>query len=181
MRPRPASEQLVAAALARIGDRPVRVVDVGTGSGAIAIAIASAAPAAEVWATDTSDAAVTLARANVGRHRLSERVTVRHGDLLDPVPGAIDLVVANLPYLPAAEAPNYPDLGLEPADALYAAGDGLDPYRRLLAASGDRLEANGSVIIQLHRRVLEASRDGIPGLAAEIERHAIPFPQRAAA
>ena len=126
-------------------------------------------------------------RANVSRHGLSARVIVCHGDLLDPVPGAIDLVVANLPYLPAAEATSYPDLELEPADAVYAAGDGLDPYRRLLAASAERLKANGAVIIQLHRRVLEASRDGIPDLAAEIERHAIPadrpssFPQRAAA
>jgi release factor glutamine methyltransferase len=173
MIPRPASERLVVAAVARIAERPARVVDVGTGSGALALAIASAAPAAEVWATDTSPAAVALARANVRFHGLVDRVTVRHGDLLDPVPGAIDLVVANLPYLPAAAAAAYPDLDAEPPEAVFAAGDGLDPYRRLLEASAERLGSSGAVIIQLHRRVLEASRDDLSRLRAEIEPQGI--------
>jgi release factor glutamine methyltransferase len=164
MVPRPASEQLVAAALRSVGDRPVRVVDVGTGSGALAIAIASAAPNALVWATDTSPDAVEAALANVRRHGLAERVEVRHGDLLEPVPGAIDLVVANLPYLPSSEAPLYPELGAEPADAVFAPGDGLGPYRRLLAACARRLSPDGTVAIQLHRRTLAASRAELPSL-----------------
>ena len=110
MTPRPATEQLVAAALDRIGGRAARVVDVGTGSGAIAIAIARAAPASDVWATDNSSSAVALARANVRRHQLQNRVTVVRGDLIEPVPGPIDLVVANLPYLPIGDAANYPEL-----------------------------------------------------------------------
>ena len=108
MSPRVASEQLVAASLELIGEAPARVVDVGTGSGALAIAIASAAPRAQLWATDTSADAVAVARANVGRHGLAHRITVSHGDLLQPVPGAVDLIVANLPYLPAAEASRFP-------------------------------------------------------------------------
>src|SRR5213595_2723488 len=139
MIPRPATEGLVRAAVDRIGDRPARVVDVGTGSGAIAIAIASAAPAAELWATDTSRIAVSLARANVRRHGLSDRVIVRRGDLLDPVPGSLDLVVANLPYLPGREASSHPELALERHDAVFAGGDGLGPYRRLLAQCAERL------------------------------------------
>jgi release factor glutamine methyltransferase len=172
MQPRPASERLVAAALARLGSDPARVVDVGTGSGAIAIALARAAPAAEVWATDTSHAAVALARANVRRHGLANRVTVRRGDLLEPVPMPIDLVVANLPYLPASAAACRPDLDGEPAEAVFAAGDGLDHYRRLLAASSERVTPNGAVVIQLHRRVLEAPRDELDALRAEVERYA---------
>src|SRR5689334_2345109 len=89
MRPRPASEQLVATALAFLQRRPGKVADVGTGSGAVAIAIANAAPEAEVWATDTSPEAVAAARANVAAHGLEDRVNVRLGDLLDPVPGRI--------------------------------------------------------------------------------------------
>jgi release factor glutamine methyltransferase len=173
MAPRPASEQLVSAALARVGTAPARVVDVGTGSGAIAIAIASAAPVTRVWATDTSRAAVALARANVQRHGLSDRVAVSHGCLLDPVPGAIDLVVANLPYLPADAAPSYADLEFEPPDAVFASGDGLDPYRRLLEASAQRLTGDGAIVIQLHRRVLAATRAEILDLRAEIEEHAL--------
>jgi release factor glutamine methyltransferase len=58
MTARPASERLVQAALALVGDRPASVVDVSTGSGALAVAVAARAPQARVWATDTSLAAV---------------------------------------------------------------------------------------------------------------------------
>jgi release factor glutamine methyltransferase len=142
---------------------------VGTGTGAIAVAIAEAAPAARVYAPDTSPYAVELARANVGRHGLADRVTVRHGDLLDPVPGPIDLVVANLPYLPAAEAALYPDLAGEPASAVFARGDGLDPYRRLLAACEVRLNTGAAVFIQLHRQVLEATVAELPTLLSSLD------------
>jgi release factor glutamine methyltransferase len=104
MTPRAASEQLVATARTRLAGRPARVADVGTGSGAIAIAIAIACPNVEVWATDISRSAVALARANVRRHRLEDRVFVRHGDLLTPVPGPVDVIVANLPYVAASTA-----------------------------------------------------------------------------
>jgi release factor glutamine methyltransferase len=142
MIPRPATEDLTRAALDRIGNRPARVVDVGTGSGAIAIAIASATPAAEVWATDTSRSAISLARANVRRHGLGDRVIVRYGDLLDPVPGSVDLVVANLPYLPSREASSHPEVELEPPDAVFSGGDGLGPLppaaRAMRRAAGRR-------------------------------------------
>jgi release factor glutamine methyltransferase len=169
MTPRPASEQLVAATVERVGSAPARVVDVGTGTGAIAVAIAEAAPNARVYATDTSRHAVELAHANVRRHGLGDRVTVRLGDLLDPVPGPIDVVVANLPYLPAADASLYPDLAGEPASAVFAPGDGLGPYRRLLAACAERLDGDAAVIIQLHRQVLEATGAELPELQASLD------------
>jgi HemK-like putative methylase len=169
MTPRAASEQLVTAALRLIADRPAHVVDVGTGTGALAIAIASAAPRAVLWATDTSRYAVAVARANVRRHGLADRIAVCHADLLDPVPSPVDLVVANLPYLPAAEAARFPDLAAEPGEAVFAAGNGLEPYRRLLTACSGRLSAGGAVVIQLHRRVLAARRDELPRLRAEVE------------
>jgi HemK-like putative methylase len=159
MTPRAASERLVEVAAARIGDAPARVADVGTGSGAIAVAIALAAPHAEVWATDVSTAATLLARANVHRHGLGERVHVVRGDLLASVPGQLDLIVANLPYLPRRERGRDPDLLSEPPDAVYADGDGLDPYRRLLSSAVDRLTDDGSVIVQLRREVFVAERD----------------------
>jgi release factor glutamine methyltransferase len=166
MTPRPASEQLVAAALEHLGRRPARVVDVGTGSGALAVAIAAAAPHAQVWATDTSRCAVALARANVRRHALDDRIIVRHGNLLEPVPGPIDLIVANLPYLPASAAASRPELAAEPFTAVFAAGDGLEPYGRLIDAAAERLTADGGLVIQLHRRVLAADRDELAALRA---------------
>jgi release factor glutamine methyltransferase len=168
MTPRPASERVVDAAVAITGDRPARVADVGTGSGAIAVALAAALPRAELFATDTSAAAVLLARMNVARLGLADRVTVLHGSLLEPVPGALDLIVANLPYLPLAEASRHPELAGEPPEALFAGGDGLDAYRALVAASRERLTGDGALVMQLRRRVFAARRDQLDALAATL-------------
>jgi release factor glutamine methyltransferase len=172
MTPRPASERLAATALDVLGERPAIVADVGTGSGALALAIAAAAPRAQLWATDTSPVAVALARENVRRHGLAGRVVVREGDLLDPVPGSVDLVVANLPYLPLGERGLDGDLVAEPEEALFAAGDGLDPYRRLIGACGERLTSEGALVIQFRRRVLHAGRDELEVLRRRLEDEA---------
>jgi release factor glutamine methyltransferase len=168
MTPRPATEELVATTARRVGCGPARVADVGTGSGAIAVAVALAAPQAEVWASDVSPAAVLLARANAHRFGVSDRVRVVRGDLLEPLPGSFDLIVANLPYLPRLERGRYSELDAEPDDAIYAAGDGLGPYRRLLAGAEAKLEAGGAVAIQLHRRVLVAERNELAALRARL-------------
>jgi release factor glutamine methyltransferase len=168
MTPRPASEQVVAAACARIGDGEARVVDVGTGGGAIAIAIARACRNAEVWATDTSLSAVQLARANVRRHGLVGRVLVRRGDLLAPVPGTFDVIVANLPYVSALSASDHPELEAEPFAAVFAGGDGLDAYRRLIDRAVTRLAHGGVLLLQLDRRLVSADRSELPPLAATL-------------
>jgi release factor glutamine methyltransferase len=168
MTPRPTTERLVATAVDLLGDRPARVVDVGTGSGAVAVALATALPRAEVFATDTSTRAVLLARANVARLGLAGRVTVLHGDLLEPVVGTFDLIAANLPYLPLAEAAEHPDLDGEPPEAVFAPGDGLDAYRTLVAASRERLRPDGALVIQLRRRVRAATRDELDHVDAEL-------------
>lgn len=180
MVPREASEQLVAAAVERIGTSSARVVDVGAGSGAIAVAIATAAPNAHVVATDNSRYAVALARVNIYRHGLRDRVTAVHGDLLEPVRGPIDVVVANLPYLPAAHADRYPDLEGEPSEAVFSSGDGLDPYRRLLSACSERLDDDAAVFIQLHRGVLAGTGATLAPLRARLEVFS-PAPNLAAA
>ena len=116
---------------------------------------------------------LALARENVRRYGLDGRIAVRLGGLLEPVPGQVDLVVANLPYLPAAEAPFHPDLAAEPDSAVFAPADGLDPYRRLLEACTGRLSPNGAVALQLHRRVLTATRSQLPILRARLEQPAL--------
>jgi release factor glutamine methyltransferase len=168
MTPRPATEALVEAAVERIGDRPALVADVGTGSGAVAVAIASRAPHARIWATDTSCAAVRLARANVCRHGLGDRVSVLHGDMLTGVPEGLDLVVANLPYLADRLRDQRPELAGEPPGAVFSRGDGLGPYRRLVDACGRALRPDGFLAIQLHGRVVgtDASELGALELAA---------------
>jgi release factor glutamine methyltransferase len=130
--PRPETELLVELALEL---RPDSVLDVGTGSGAVALAIADELPGCEVTATDTSAAALELARANAEALGLGGRVRFLAGSVPD---GEFDLIVANLPYV--AE----PDWALlqpeitewEPREALIAGPDGLDAIRALMAELG---------------------------------------------
>lgn len=174
MTPSSTTEPLVEWAVGSIGSRRLRVADVGTGSGAIAVAIALRTPSARIWATDDDEAAVALARANVRRHGLQERVRVLLGDLLTPVPGRLDLVVANLPYHSQAESRGHAESAcrVQPMHAIYAPGDGLGCYRELLAACRDRLTDEGAVAIQLYGSILVAGRGRLDQLDQEIERRA---------
>jgi release factor glutamine methyltransferase len=94
---------------------------------------------------------------------------VLRGDLLDPIPFPMDVVVANLPYLPEDRPdPRYAE---EPPEAIYAPGDGLDPYRRLLNAchEGRLVTPGGRVVIQYHRAPLAANCWQLEDLRAELE------------
>jgi release factor glutamine methyltransferase len=169
--PRASTEKLVDEALERIDGVPMRVADVGTGSGAVAIALAVNRPNVEVWATDTSAAAVELARENAKFHGVADRVHVLQGDLLEPLTEPVDLVVANLPYLSEQEPdPRYEN---EPPEAVYAPGDGLDPYRRLLNACREgKLETGGTLLIQFHRNALSANCWELEDLREKLETSA---------
>jgi release factor glutamine methyltransferase len=94
---------------------------------------------------------------------------VLEGDLLAPVPGELDVVAANLPYLPYADRALYPDLAGEPPAAVFAEGDGLDPYRRLLTQAELRLRPDGAVIFQLHREVFVAERNELAAMRARLD------------
>jgi release factor glutamine methyltransferase len=174
MVPRATTERLVGEAVGLLDGGPSLVADVGTGSGAIALVLAARVPLAEVWAIDTSADAISLATANARRLGLDDRVHALVGDLLDGAPDELDLVVANLPYLPdrLAADPDYADLADEPHDAVFAPGDGLGHYRRLLRQAKTRLSPAGSVLLQYRGDVFGASRDELDELLAELEASA---------
>lgn len=132
--PRPETELLVELALEL---RPARVLDVGTGSGAVALAIADELPGCKVTATDTSAAALEVARVNAAALGLGARVSFHPGTLPE---GQFDLVVANLPYVAEPEwAGLEPEVTeWEPREALLAGRDGLDAIRGLLAEAAER-------------------------------------------
>jgi release factor glutamine methyltransferase len=129
--PRPETELLVEIAVER---RPATVLDVGTGCGAVALAIADELPDAELTATDSSAAALELVAENAARLGLASRVELLAGTL--PQGRRFELLVANLPYVPAAEWERLePEItAYEPREALAAGDDGLDAIRELLAA-----------------------------------------------
>jgi release factor glutamine methyltransferase len=161
--PRPTSEKLVDVALERLGEAPARVADIGTGSGVLAITLALRAPLIDVWASDTCGSALRAASANA--ERLGAQIHLVHGDLLDGLPRDLDLIVANLPYLPPGTS-GYDD---EPEGAVFSTGDGLDHYRRLLAGAADHLAPRGAVIIQFDGHVYEAERSELPWLRGRLE------------
>jgi len=134
--PRPGTETLVEAAVAELS-RGVRVMDVGTGSGAIALALADEREDLEIVATDISEDALSVARANADRLGLAGRVSFVAADLLDGPFAAPDAIVSNLPYVAEADRPTLePELSHEPETALFA-GDGLAVIRRLVEAIPD--------------------------------------------
>ncbi|OAB57640.1 hypothetical protein AY599_07325 [Leptolyngbya valderiana BDU 20041] len=154
--PRPESQTLVdeaVAAIKNIEGRPPLVADVCTGSGCIAIAIASQAGNAYVHATDIDTDALALARENIERTKLADRITTFEGDLLAALPEGqqYDVIVANPPYIPDDEweavAPNVKDH--EPTHALRGGVDGLDVVRRLIETAANRLQPGGLLAIEV--------------------------------
>jgi release factor glutamine methyltransferase len=131
--PRPETELLVELALELAPDR---VLDIGTGSGAIALAIPAALPGCEVTASDSSPAALEVARENAERLGLSERVELTR-PILPPDARSFDLVVANLPYVSEAELEGLePEVSRwEPREALLGGPDGLDVLRATIPAA----------------------------------------------
>ena len=185
--PRPESELIIESALAFITDRtaaaralgrppqPLNVAEIGTGSGALAIALVDEARAPlRLTATDISGEALAVARANALRTGVGSRITFVHGDLAEPLIGTrapgdpphLDLLIANLPYVPTAEvdaahaaASFHPEsethrdlshvsIAAEPRRALDGGSDGLELIRRLVAELPRLLRPGGAALLE---------------------------------
>ena len=148
--PRPETETLVEAALARMGPRAT-CLDLGTGSGAVAVTLACQRPEARVMATDASQAALAVARANAARHHCEARVELLHGSWYAPVgERRFDVIAANPPYV-AAKDPHLAqgDLRFEPPAALTdGSPDGLASIRAIVAGAPGHLLPGGWLLFE---------------------------------
>jgi len=150
--PRPETEQLVEKVLERTAsfENP-RIVDVGAGSGAIAVTLAHHLPHAKLTAIDLSVPALAVARENAESNGVGERIRFLCGDLLAPVAEErFEIVVSNPPYVPSSDRAS---LSVEvrdhePALALFAGGDGLEVYRRLIPAAFAVLTSGGLLALE---------------------------------
>ena len=152
--PRPETEHLVEAVLSEF-DRSaaLTIADVGTGSGAIAIALADRLPSARVFATDISPAALELAAENAARNHVAERIRFLETDLLEALmsEAPFDAVVSNPPYVAFADGKDlHPQVrDFEPATALFAPGNGLDIYRKLIPQAHAALKPSGLLALEI--------------------------------
>jgi release factor glutamine methyltransferase len=150
--PRPDTETLIEVARGLRADRnaPCRVLDLCTGSGAVAVALAKELPAATVVATDISIEAVAIAKANVERNGVADRVTVRVGDLFAPVQGEqFDLIVSNPPYIASAVIGTLSaEVKREPRIALDGGPDGLAFYDRICTEARQHLVRGGWLVVE---------------------------------
>ena len=133
--PRPETEHLIEAAFvwARQTNPALTIADIGTGSGAIAVTMAHHLPDATVYATDISPDALTIARQNSARYQTDVRFY--QGSLAQPLIDAgvrVNLLLANLPYIPADDVPRLKVSRHEPTLALDGGADGLDLVRDLI-------------------------------------------------
>jgi release factor glutamine methyltransferase len=149
--PRPETEHLVEAALARTDrDASLRIADVGTGSGAIAVALAHALPQARITALDISATALAVAQENAKNHGVSDRIRFFESDLLAAVTGEqFDMMVSNPPYVADDEELEPQVRDYEPAPALFAGPEGLDIYRRLIPQAQDALRPGGWLLLEI--------------------------------
>ncbi len=151
--PRPDSETLVEAALARFPDpaAPFRVVDLGTGSGCLLLAVLAERPAARGLGIDRSAATAAAARANALSAGLGDRAAFAVGDWAAAVAGPVDLVLCNPPYIErAAIAGLAPEVrGHDPALALDGGDDGYDAYRALLPGLARALAPGGAAVLEV--------------------------------
>ncbi|MFQ5958003.1 MAG: peptide chain release factor N(5)-glutamine methyltransferase [Alphaproteobacteria bacterium] len=151
--PRPDSEAVVEATLAQVADRAARltVLDLGTGSGCLLLALLSELPNATGVGVDVSPRALAVARANAGRLGLAGRARFVAGDWGRALSGRFDLIVANPPYIGAAEfAGLIPEItAYEPRIALLTGPDPLTSYRALAPEIARLLHPRGVAAVEV--------------------------------
>ncbi len=155
MIPRPETELIVEACVARCSKLDPRVVDIATGSGCVAVAVARELPGALVHATDLSEEALDVARLNAARNDVGGRLAFYQGDVYEPLrnlglEGYIDFVLSNPPYVAESDlATLEPEVrDHEPRAALTPGPDPLAVHRRVAAQAPEFLVPGGFVIVE---------------------------------
>jgi release factor glutamine methyltransferase len=154
--PRPETELLVEKAVElahRISHQGKRIyiADIGTGCGAIAVSLALALPQAKIYATDISASALRVAGMNCQRHAVNSQVELLQGNLLEPLPQPVDMIVANLPYIKDCELENLSSeiINFEPTIALAGGEYGLDKIQQMLEQMAIKLNYGACFLLEI--------------------------------
>ena len=160
--PRQETELLVDTVISLARSRPkceMKICDIGTGSGAIAVSVAVNLPSAEVMAIDISQRALDIADANRRMHGVYNRVSLRRGNLLEPVDWKPEIIVSNPPYIRrSALSLLQPEIQYEPSVALDGGPDGLEVIRGLLRQSSDKVSSTGAILFEIDSSQKDSAR-----------------------
>lgn len=133
-----------------LGPHTQRVLDLCTGNGSLAVLAAMAYPDVVVDAADISAEALAVARINIDRHGLGERIRLLQSDGLAAADGPYDLVLCNPPYVNSASMQALPaEYQAEPALALAGGADGMDFVRKLLSDLSAKMPAHGVLVLEI--------------------------------
>lgn len=148
--PRPETELLVERAVTLCREHEYRTAaDVGAGSGVITVCLASNIPGLRVYATDTSGEALGIAQENATTHGVTNRISFICGDGVAVLPGRVDLICANPPYVLSADIPADGPLSYEPRTALDGGPDGLSFLNTLCDTIFEKLRPGGAVLLEV--------------------------------
>ena len=156
--PRPETEILVDAVVDIIkgargqgqGSREMRILDLGTGSGNIAIALTKSTPDCRIIASDISEGALEVARLNARRHGVADRIEFVVSDLFDNIKDVFDVIVSNPPYIARPEFETLQqEVLMEPRVALDGGSDGLDFYKKIIAAGTKHMKPGSHIIFEI--------------------------------
>ena len=179
--PRPETELLVEKAIAWLQKFPTKrtIADIGTGSGAIAISIAVNIPNARILATDISSKALQVAQQNAIKHGVNGTIEFMECDLLPDqskivsLQSSINLLCANLPYIPTQTLRNLTIYKKEPTLALDGGEDGFDLFRKLLKAAPKWMSHNSLMLLEIEatlgKQTTELARELLPN--ANVQLH----------
>ena len=148
-----------------LNENTLRVLDLCTGNGSLAVLAAMAWPEVHVTGADISADALAVARINVDKHGLQDRISLRLSDGLSACPGAWDLILCNPPYVNAQSMAALPaEYRAEPELALAGGADGMDFVRRLLADAPAVLAEDGVLVLEIgnERAFFEAAFASLP-------------------
>ncbi|MDD5701787.1 MAG: peptide chain release factor N(5)-glutamine methyltransferase [Dehalococcoidales bacterium] len=173
--PRPETELLVEECINFARHHPAAsIADIGTGSGAIAASLAVTLPHVKIFASDISKDALEVAGINCRKHDVADRVTLLQGDLLDPLPGPVDILAANLPYVKLTDLAGMPSARFEPEIALDGGPDGLDQISRFIPQIEGKVNPGGCVLLEIGkgqgRPTVDLLRRYFPHAPVEIKR-----------
>ena len=148
-----------------LGEHTRRVLDLCTGNGSLAILAAMAYPEVEVTGADISADALAVARINVDKHGLAQRVQLQISDGMESLPGPWDLILCNPPYVNAQSMSNLPaEYRAEPELALAGGTDGMDFIRKLLRDAPTRMSEHAVLVLEIgnEREFFEAAFPTLP-------------------